>query len=191
MRYAALTGALMMSLGLVVPASEAQQPQARPEAPPNVAEPQPDLPDPAHQRDGPVTLSGCLGRADATADSSPLTLVVNPGASRDAGTRVRATRYRVVASRSDVDLLPHVGHQVTLAGKLQTDAIGSGDATAPEATEEMVPPTVPSGSTGVDTIPDPPHANDGAAAHATTMNATLVVESIEMVSGTCRITPGS
>jgi hypothetical protein len=193
MTRASFACAWLMLLGLAAPPAWAQAENPRPQAPPNVAEPHPDLPDPtAESEDAPVSLTGCLRRAKGEGGSSMLTLVVSPEPAGD-GSAAPKTEYRVVAARPDLKLGDHVGHQVTLMGKLD---VGSEDPSrrAPEP-NDLVPPTVPSGSTGVDTIPDPPRdaavAGQPPTLGGAPVSSTFLVSEVEMQSSQCSASPSS
>lgn len=147
----------------------------------------------------PITLVGCLTRADAETSgaqaakdketaSPQYVLRVSSKDSRatsdDAGSTA-GTRYHLVPSSTDLRLGDHVNHQVEIRGRLKVDPAG------PQSrTNQGISPSVPSGSTGMETIPPPgdkPEARTTTDAGPEMPVPTMVtVTSLRMIASSCK-----
>jgi hypothetical protein len=141
-------------------------------------------------QDAVVTLTGCLTRSGAAPDGRPPeagspegTIAVGyvltvPGA--DAGTP--ATRYTLVAGPGGLDLAPHVGRQVEVRGRLRVEPGG------PEArTNKGVSPSMPGGSSGMETLP-PPRPDAATPSHAPVeapATSAIAVTTVRVVAQEC------
>ncbi|HEX7084918.1 MAG TPA: hypothetical protein VF198_01040 [Vicinamibacterales bacterium] len=188
MRALIPAGAFVLTLSM---AAVAQTPGASSQTPqPEGTARQPERPD----AEAPVTLTGCLERRTAApsdrmrphtgneASEAPqqYVLVVRGGDGEPA-----ATRYTVVPEAGRIDLAPHVGQQVQVRGRL---AVAVPDRKS--RGNEGVSPSMPGGSSGMETMP-PPRPTEEAQApdHAPAAPpaaSTVTVTAIRMLAATCR-----
>ena len=170
--------------------SNAQTPAAPPTTPPNIAAPQPTPVDPAAQTSAPVTLTGCLERSkpQSLSDSGKTPPPVNvdpptayvlrsePAAGTAEG---QAVVYNLIATGPSVRLEQHRGHRVQISGTLRMITNQQ-----PGLSNQGVSPSMPSGSTGMETMPKP----DPMAAQAGMPSVTqpIFVESLKMLDGGCK-----
>ena len=146
----------------------------------------------------PITLVGCIARADAETSAQQAAanrvspqFVLRVSSSRDAGGAPQrtgdtpaATQYHLVPSTADLRLADHLGHRVEVRGRLKVAAAG-----ARSRTNQGVSTSVPSGSTGMETIPPP---GDKPEARKTTeggpempVPSMLTVTSVRMLASGC------
>ncbi len=187
MRALVLAGSFALALSMP---AEAQTPGASSQTPrPDGRAQQPERPEP----EASVTLTGCLTRGtDAPSDRAaprpggeaaeapqPYVLVVQGGEGEST-----AARYTVVPEAGRIDLAPHVGQQVQVRGRLVVTTQG------PESrSNEGVSPSMPGGSTGMETMPPPQPTEGTAPAHgpaAAPAASTVTVTSIRMVAAQCQ-----
>lgn len=174
--------ALSMPTGAQTPGASSQTPQ------PEGRAQQPERPDP----EAPVTLTGCLERGTGTASDSAKPrpegdaaeapqqyVLVEPGGEGES----TATRYTVVPEAGRIDLAPHVGQQVQVSGRIAVAV------QMPETrSNEGVSPSMPSGSSGMETMP-PARPTEGTQAHvpaAPPATSTVTVTAIRMLAAKCR-----
>ena len=172
------------------PGASSQTPQPRPGS--GASQPT----QPAQESTEPITLVGCIARADGETDSeqaaadkvSPqFVLQVSPdsarGASAGAAGNALATRYHLVPS-ADVRLADHLGHKVEIQGRLKVDPAGT-----QSRTNQGVSTSIPSGSTGMETVPPPgdkPEARTATeAGPEMPVPSMLTVTSVRMLAGRC------
>ena len=176
--------------GAQTPGASSQTPQPRPGTNQST-KPAPE------STEAPVTLVGCIARADAetsgqqAADDRVSPQFVLRVSSGDAGGTPRrtgdtpaATQYHLVPSTAEVRLADHLGHRVEVRGRLKVDAGGTA-----ARTNQGVSTSVPSGSTGMETIPPP---GDKPEARKTTeggpempVPSMLTVTSVRMLASEC------
>ena len=191
-----LAGLLLMA----VPSPAAAQPPQTPPPPPNVSSPR--VPDSKMSGDAaPLILTGCLERAPGAqaqvppasqTGTTPATGTAPAGASApfvlrtspEAGTG--ATVYHLVPSNDSVKLSDHVGHRVEVTAALKA-------ATNSQAgmTNAGVSPSVPSGSTGMETMPAPSPSTAAGTAQAAPRAAIaqpMFVTAVKMLEGRCQAT---
>ena len=170
--------------------SNAQTPAPPPPTtPPNIAAPQPS-PDPSAQNSAPITLTGCLERSKplSLADSGktpppsnvdPATAYVLRSESSEGASENRGVVYNLIATGPSVRLEQHRGHRVQISGTLRMTTNQQ-----PGLSNQGVSPSMPSGSTGMETMPKP----DPMAAQAEVPSITqpIFVESLKMLDGGCK-----
>ena len=188
----------LAGLLMAVPSPAAAQSPQTPPPPPNVASPR--VPDSKMSVDSaPVTLTGCLERAAgpqaqtppaSRTGTTPATGTAVTGASAPfvlrtapkAGTQ--ATVYHLFPSNDSVKLSDHVGHRVEVTAALKA-------ATNSQAgmTNAGVSPSVPGGSTGMETMPTASPSTGAATAPAAPGAAVaqpMFVTAVKMLEGSCQ-----
>jgi hypothetical protein len=190
-RYLCVSAGLLAATFMLAPSVGAQAPP--PEAPPNIVMPQP-TPDPG-VASAPVTLTGCLQRPQATAPGQQdKPHGVTPASAfvlRTAGASGQPpVTYHLIASTKSIDLSSHLNHRVEITGTLR-----AATNKQPGMSNEGVSPSTPSGSTGVETIPQPPgdapgHGEPGklsssSASAGHVVAQPLFVTSVKMIDAQC------
>ncbi|HEX7087051.1 MAG TPA: hypothetical protein VF198_11840 [Vicinamibacterales bacterium] len=169
--------ALSMSEGAQTPGASSQTP-----GPEGTAQ-QPERPDP----DAPVMLTGCLERGTAAPSDRTAPPAGNEAAEapqqyvlvvRGGDGEPAVTRYTVVPEAGRIDLAPHVGHQIQVRGRI---AVAAQDRKS--RGNEGVSPSMPGGSSGMETMP--PARPTGEAPAAPPAASTVTVTAIRMLAAKC------
>jgi hypothetical protein len=135
----------------------------------------------------PITVTGCVQRADATssstgaggfvlkpsrsASSSSSTSTTSPSSSSSSATSSMGQEYQLMAGSSGVSLADHVGHMVEVRGTVAAGATPGSSASSPSSAD----PTRP-GST------QPGQSTSSATPAA---GLSLNVTSVRMISSSC------
>lgn len=177
------------------------QTPSNPDSPPNIAVPPGDTPE---EQDEMVTVRGCLEREIGSGTAGRLILKnragrQQPGAQLPGAATTTLDTYYVEAKDDRVDLESKVGHRVEVVGSLRRP-----DVAPDRRTNEGITPSLPSGGSGMETLPRPtdqppdkqtaggkrPGEEDQMTTTEAPPSSTLLVTKIRSLEATCQADEG-